>query len=469
MSACVQCFQLTLVWTSTCLSVFNFFTLPSKSAQPSNHQNSSFHRIDSEINSDVSDESDAESELNTSLRSNMSSFSKRSTWNETKVLNSTIASKAPSLYSVNSLRQRPYGVSTQSIASTQPMSDMNASFASEQGFYRDSQLDLTRDRLNASNRSFISSKSPDLFGRQHCTSALSHTSLNKTFTNADTSFRSSSRNSFYDIPNDFESGITQLSISGAGGNHFNYKKQTNSVFGSSDPFRDSLRHRKTVLSPSRLSLNDSHHSVNQSSWLAGGFWNSTSPHKKNPHHSNESIRPEQRIASKEMFPIISRTSSKSSGFESRENSLCDDTEMDRTFLTYEPKTLIQSATTPNGLIKPQPQKPMHAFTPVNGHSFQSPAAYATTPTSDIFANSFSEQQRTSPNCSMLSRSLNHVSLQKPSFQPSLMHGQSHNNSFNLDLFASNPNRIARTNTDLPLRTFQRGSLIKLHDSDTIDH
>lgn len=441
--------------------------------QSNKDQNSSFHRINSEMNSDVSDESDAESELDMSLRSNISSSSKQPIWNEAKLLNSSIASKAPSLFSLNSMHQRSFGPSAQSIASPPPSCDLNTSFASEHSFYRDGHL--TRDRLNASHRPMMSPQPSDIFTRKHCPSAMSLTSLNKTFTNTEPTFRSASRNSFYDVPNDFESGITQLSISGVGGNHFNYKNQANSVFGSSDPFGDSLRQRKTVLSPSRLSLNEIHPPVNQSSWLAGGYWNSLSPQKKNPHHPNE-FRPEQRIHSREVFPIISRTSSKSSGFESRENSLCDDTETDRTMLTYEPRLLTQSATTPNGLIKPQPQKPVNAFMLSNGsfhqhqhqHQHQQPPSYAMTPTSEIFPNSFSDKQRTSPNFSVLSRSFSQVSLQKPA-QPPSMHFQNHNNTLKPGQFAPNLNQTQRINTNLPMRTFQRGSLIKLHDSDTIDH
>lgn len=458
-----------MVWTSLSLSIFNFFALPNKSVQSTKDQNSSFHRINSEMNSDVSDESDAESEMNTSLRSNLSSFSKQSIWHGTKSpLNSTIASKAPSLHSLNSLRRRPYGASTQSIASTQQLADMNATFSSEHGFYRDSQMDLTRDRLNSSHKPFMSSQSSDIFSQKLCPSAMSLSSLNKTFTNAENSFRSASRNSFYDIPNDFESGITQLSISGVGGKHFNNRRQTDSVFGSSDPFRESLRQRKSLLSPSRLSLNESHHSVNQSSWLAGGYWNSTSPQKKNPHHPNE-LRSDQRIHQKEVFPIISRTSSKSSGFESRENSLCDDTETDRTFSTYEPRLLTQSTTIPDGLIKPQPQKPNNTFSMMNGNSCQSPSApYVTAPNSDLFANPFGVNQRTSPNSSLLSRSFSQVSLRKPTPTPS-MRGQNHNSTLNFGQMASTQNQMTGINTDLPIRTFQRGSLIKLHDSHTIDH
>lgn len=440
----------------------NFFILPNKQNQSSDKPNSSFHRIDSEIQSDVSDDSDVESELNTSLRSNMSSFSKRSAWNETKVLNSTLSTKAPSLYSANSMRQRPYGISTQSIVSMKPPTDMNNSFASERSFHRSSQLDLTRDRLNASQRSFLASQSPDIFNGRQCPSAMSFHSLNRTFGNGAESLRSPSRSSMYDIPNDFESGITRLNISGD--RRLSAQKQSR-VFGSSDAFGDALRHRNTVLSPSRLSLNEMHHPGNQSSWLAGGFWNSTSPQKKFPHHTNN-CKIDQHTATKE-YPIMSRASSKSSGFESRENSLCDDSEMERTFLFSEPAALTQSAKMPADLIKPQPQKPMSLFNGLNGGSYQQPASpvsFISTPTPDPFGNSFSNGQKM--HFSTMSRSFDQFSLKQQRHTDPF---QNPNDNLSSNQFTLTLNKFNRINKDSPMPTFQRGSLINIHESGTMDH
>lgn len=451
-------FQLILVWSSATLSIINFFTLPNKKLQSSIDKNTSFHRINPEMGSDVSDDSEAESELNSSLRSNVSSVSKRSIWNETRVLNSTIASKAPSVYSTNSnLRQRSFGMSTQSLASTRQPSDFNLSFGSEHNFYQNNQKDLTRDRFNSSQQSYVA-QSPNVFSRKQCPSMMSLNSLNKTFTNA----RSSSRNSCYDIPQNFESGITQLNISGVGDKHFNIQK-ANRTFGSTDLFGESLRNRKSVLSPSRLSLNESHAPVNQSSWLAGGYWNSTSPQKKSQHQSNDF---EQCIAPKDVFPMISRASSKSSGFESRENSLCDDTEtVDRTFLFSEPSSLTQTAKTTNGLIKPLPQKPM-TFKPV-AENYPLTIPFTPTPvqTPNPFTNSSAELEKISPNFSTLSRTFSQFSLQHPT-QQSPSHFQEHNNFINSNhLNSKQPNRI---NTDLPMHSFQRGNLIKLHNQTSMD-
>ncbi|XP_055317777.1 uncharacterized protein LOC129576561 [Sitodiplosis mosellana] len=463
--------QLILVWSSVLLSLVNCFTLPTRPIQSNTDKNSSFHRIDSEMNSDVSDDSEAESELNSSLRSNMSSASKRSLWNETRVLNSTIASKAPSHYSTNSMRQRSYGISSQSIASTKPASpEMNTSFGSER-FYKGSQFDLTRDKFNGSQRSLMAAQSQsDIFGRQQCTSAISFHALNKTFTNVDPSVRSSSRNSFYDIPNDFESGITQLSISGA---KHSQAKNHSRVFGSTDLLSDALRHRKSVLSPSRLSLNEAHHPVNQSSWLAGGYWNSTSPQKKSTAPPPSSLYGfDTCTMPKEAFPAISRASSKSSGFESRENSLCDDTEVERTFLFPEPTSLATKAN--NGLIKPKPHKPMSLVNRFSGDHSRQSASCIPAPTPDVFTNnSIGEIENSLPNFSMLSRSFGRFTLQQPAQQqplPQPSHFQHHNNVLKSDQsITSTLNQFARHNRDLPMRTFQRGSLIKLHDQMSMDH
>lgn len=397
-----------------------------------------------------------ESELNTSLRSNMSSFGKRS-WNETRLHNSTLSSESPSLYSHSLSSRRPYAASTQSIASLkqhQPpaaMNAMNTTFAPDRTFHGGfaTQMDVPTNRLNSSQTSFNQS---DMFPERHCSSRLSFHSMSKTFTNGVDPLRSPSCNSMYDIPNDFESGITRLNISGLGNKLYSMKKPAH-VFGSSDAFGDALRHRQSVLTPSRLSLNDPHHSLNQSSsssWLAGGFWNSTSPQKKVSHHVNHF----QADATRDMhMPIISRASSKSSGFESRENSLCDDTEIDRTFIFPEPASLTQSAKATNGLIKPQPQK-LAAY-PNGTHGNWNQRAN----------NSANQNERPWSNYSMLSRSMSQFSLQPQSPQQPNSPFQNHidHDSMKSDRFSLNLNQL---NQNTPIPKFQRGSLIKLHDTGT---
>lgn len=446
-----------MAWTSIILSLVNFIILPKKQFESNSKQNTSFHRIDSEMLSDASDDSDVESELNTSLRSNVSSFGKRS-WNETKLHNSTLSSDSPSLYSHSLLPHRSYAASTQSIASLKQPPAMNASFAQDRSFHGGSHMDLAYKRVNSPQTPF---NQTEYFPERQCSSRMSFPAMNKTFTNGVDSFRSPSQNSLYDIPNDFENGITRMNISGLGNKQFNMNKPSGHVFGSSDAFGDILRHRKSVLTPSRLSSNESLHSMNQSSsssWLAGGFWNSTSPQKKIAHHVNN-FRAEHPAAVKEMHPIISRASSKSSGFESRENSLCDDTETDRTFIFSEPASMIQSAKTPNGLIKPQPQKPIPQFNGTNGNWNQQ-------------ANiSSSQSEKSWSNYSMLPRSMSQFSLQPQSVQQSNSTFQNHieHDPMKSDRFTLNFNQFNQGNKDLPIPKFQRGSLIKLHDKGTNDN
>lgn len=452
-------FQVTAAWASVILSIVNFIKLPNKQLQSSNKPNTSFHRIESEANSDASDESDVESELNTSLRSNMSSFGKRS-WNESKLHNSTLSSESPSLYSHSLLSQRSYAASTQSVASLKQhqQPSMNATFAPHRSFHDGlaPQMDVPPNRLNSSQTSFNQS---DLIPERQCLSRLSFHSMNKTFTNGADSLRSPSRNSMYDIPNDFESGITRLNISGLGNKLSSMQKPSAHVFGSSDSFGDVLRHRQSVLTPSRLSLTEPHHSMNQSSsssWLAGGFWNSTSPQKKVPHHANH-FRADHHAATREMnMPIISRASSKSSGFESRENSLCDDTEIDRTFIFPEPASLTQSAKTSNGLIKPQPQKPAAYSNGTHGNWNQQ---------ANISSN---QSERSWSNYSMLSRSMSQFSLQPQSPQQPSSPFQNHRelDPMKSDRFSLNLNQF---NQNTPIPKFQRGSLIKLHDTGANDN
>lgn len=341
--------------------------------------------MDSESNSDVSDVSDSENELEVSLQSNASQRSKRSMWNSTQFLNKSMVSNTPSFYSTSNctlpMRQRNYATSTQSLNMIH-----NNSFDS--AFRQKSKRIHTADTRNdifSLNKSSYASSSLSLRSNQNHRNQLSQSiiserigapssSLANSMMNLNTSgpqingkdLRCASRNSMYDIPDDFESGITHLSI---GSKNVAYKNQTK-LFGAVDS-----RLRNPILMPSRLSMTmqENHLPSHQSSWLAGGYWNNagTSPQKKASMMStNHYVRaePAPSIVSRtgDVFPMMSRTSSQSSGFESmknsstnnnsRENSLCDDTEMDRTFC--EPTQLSHSSKhlTSNKLIKPQPQK-----------------------------------------------------------------------------------------------------------------
>lgn len=326
----------------------NTLTPFSKEAAP-NAKDTSFHRLESESNSDASD-SEVESELETSLQSNASSIGgNRSMWEKSHVLNSTIASSSASQHVSLLSQQRQSASSTQSLCSLRVSKNKkDTSFGSVRGFNGSNHMNFIQNKFNP-NQTAIVTSSQNQLNRSHCIPL-------QNYPDPDIISRCASRNSLYDVPDDFESGITQLSISGIGGKHVNYRKQTR-IFGSSDRIRDSLQ--KSILAPSRLSVNEH---FNQSSWLAGGFWNnSTSPQKRSTSQiSHSHIERNGVTKAFEVLPLMSRTSSHSSGFESmknstnnsRENSLCDDNDIDRTFLFCEPAS---PATT---IIKPQPNRIM---------------------------------------------------------------------------------------------------------------
>lgn len=349
-------FQLTLSWSLAALSFVNTFIPLNKVVAP-DAKDTSFHRLESESNSDASD-SEVESELETSLRSNASSVGdNRAMWKKSHVLNSTIASSAASIASHVSLlsQQRQFAASTQSLCSLRVSKHQkDTSFGSVRGVNGSNHMDMIpANKFNPNQTTFVTSSQNQL-NRSHCIPSRS-----QNYPDPDIISRCASRNSLYDVPDDFESGITQLSISGMGGKHVNYRKQTR-IFGSSDRIRDSLQ--KSILAPSRLSVNEH---INQSSWLAGGFWNnSTSPQKRSASQINHShIERNDVTKAFEIVPMMSRTSSHSSGFESmknstnnsRENSLCDDNDLDRTFLFCEPASVARSSP---AIIKPQPNRIM---------------------------------------------------------------------------------------------------------------
>lgn len=457
--------KLVITWSLLLLSLVNAFTVTKKGAK-TDDANSSFHRLESESNSDVS-ESEAESELETSLRSTSSTGSgRRFGWNKTQILNSTISSNSPSIISNGgALRQRPFTASTQSLSNFHSATNkINTSFGSECNFKRTNPTDIPHSKFIANQSAFEPPSQQNQLNRSQFRSQPQHQS------DADTelTLRCMSRNSLYDIPDDFESGITQLSISGIGGGHRNYRKQTR-IFGSSDRIRESLQ--KSVLAPARFNGQENMQlHANQSSWLAGGYWNnSTSPQKRSVSQMSQH-HPEPSLATRtsyDVFPMMSRTSSHSSGFESmrnsttnnsRENSLCGEVDNDRTFLFCEPQQMV---------VKPQPQKSTIAsgFGAVNGmnalsidndpaamfrsiatpsassvqsHNFNLPGPMPTRKTADSWI-PFSQQSRTS----------------LPSRSPSIA---SHEQLNSLNNAFSN---------DLPMRPYQRGSLIKLNTTNDI--
>lgn len=276
-----------MIWASTIVSFWNFVRLPAThNAANLDNQNSSFHRIYSDCGSDVSDESDTESELNTSLQSNRSMRSGiHSFRNNNSTLNTSFVSQAPSMFSTST-----YTVKKPHRASMQNLMQANR-FDNEpiRTFDRRSRIDLTRD-LYDGNQSVYSSALESTFNHfasRPQSPASFAGSVSPLHARVATTFasRCSSRLSMNDIPDEFESGITQLSISGVAKNRQNYRHfNGNQANESIAPF--AFRQRKTLLLPARLSYHDNNQqdasiAANQSSWLAGGYWNNTtSPQKR---------------------------------------------------------------------------------------------------------------------------------------------------------------------------------------------
>lgn len=448
------------------LSVINVFTLSDTQLQ-SDEKNNSFHRIDADVNSDVSDESDIESELNVS---NMSDRSRRSMWNDTTILNSTLASKAPSIISTNrSFYRKPFTASTQSINSIRTIPNKNTSFGSVRDL-RDNRLDLSlREQLNRSAFTMASPAS-NFVNRKQCLTPLSGNFSHTDY--ADTTIRCSSRNSNYEIPDDVESGITQLSISGLGEKQMTYGKQAG-IFGSPEQIRDSLRYRKPIISPSRLSMNENHLSVNQSSWLAGGYWNNTSPQKKCMLQQNQ-LKCGQKVVA-EVFPLMSRTSSHSSGFESmqnstnnnsRENSLCDERDLEKTSLFDDSLPMNQSAIS---IVKPQPQRKFDRSSMNGVSSLSIDYNYKQRQSPRNFDFKSIQNKKLMPTFLVKSHSLDHHSHHPSSTSQMPLQFQNNADKFGInEQLAMNFDSFTKFNKDLPFQSFQRGSLIKLHDNATTD-
>lgn len=361
--------------------------------------NSSFHRIYSECNSDVSDESDIEDELNTSIRSTASNFSlrsRKSMRSNNTTLSNSVLSCSPSVFSASTARKQ-LSASTFSLNRFGQQQEMNSfgqlkktnqksdvpesAFGSMQSIYSALSGHVSPrpfDAYENRNPNYTDTQSPF---HTSPTSTIFSAQAQKPF--EETDIRCSSRNSCHEIPDDFESGITQLSISGLTERRFNDSNNFNGLNirrTVSSGITSSLRQRKQILLPSRLSYNDGSQMrpvpVNQTSWLAGGYWNSTSPQKKFNY-----LQPQQPIftQSKEVFPIISRTSSQSSGFESmknghennsRENSLCNEiVDAERDSIFYEPSILAQSTKIGGGIGFQKLQKDNNNFNKFSSQRF----------------------------------------------------------------------------------------------------
>lgn len=150
---------------------------------------------------------------------------------------------------------------------------------------------------------------------------------------------------FHTIPDDFQNKLNLGT---------NYLQESSSPRTTTTTQFSDLRQRTDVLTPSRLTVNTE---PQQTSWVAGGYWN-TSPQKQFPQTSKI-----------DFCPILSRTSSQSSGFESqagsvhnifeknsRESSVCGD-DIDRASVFSEPvrrseQTFIAPSTSSLNLNQP---------------------------------------------------------------------------------------------------------------------
>lgn len=285
-------------------SFWNIFHISKSFIVIEKTNNNSFHRI-YEADSDISDESDVESDLNISIRSNASFKSNQSFPDFNPTMNTSFSSKVPSVRSM-------------SIRSTKTplratMSVLNASKMRPHS--RMSNADLTRDVFEMAQPIYASAQSlnrpSSYFG-----------SVNQLNTKSTSIFdnRCFSRLSVNDIPDDFESGITQLSINGLSAKRDFYHNQNGNT-----PSVSSMQQRRLLLQPSRLDMDEDKLecgsiSAHQTSWIAGGYWNgSTSPTKRQSSGHIPCTQQQFRRHANEIFPMMSRTSSQSSGFESMKN------------------------------------------------------------------------------------------------------------------------------------------------------
>lgn len=371
---------------TTIVSCWNLISRPSVDSTSNDKHNSSFHRIYSECNSDISDESDAETELNTSQQSvcsNRSTFSKRSFRSQSNLntsLNATRTIRSSSPSAVTLTKKNLISSSTISLHNLPPP-NLNRSFTGGSIYNHAPQFNGSPENVFDSRQScaslFSSVSGPvkhrwsDNFNRNETVMPVFDVSpprnglsngnqhLNESFPS-----RCSSRNSCYDVPDDFQSGITQLSIGSThkqrlanGMNRYSFDADSR---GAPSPgIMSDLRQRKQLVHPSKLQINESHQramATHQTSWVAGGYWsNGTSPQKRNSFQHGP-----MAVQTNEMFPLLSRTSSQSSGFESHssshkngqenhsnENSIIDEIERDSVF--SEPFSVTQQQSNGHGL------------------------------------------------------------------------------------------------------------------------
>lgn len=308
---------------------------------PSDQTNNSFHRM---CNSDIEEESDCdESIFSSSIQSIRSrktqisrngSFAQRSfnnslspsanRLNQTGGLNqphqlnhsmNSTKSISPSVFTASVLRD-PFTNSSMSMLN-QSMSEATRPVFNKQAF--GSRESIWDGRHSQASFAPTSNRQMNCGECGHASESVlngSHASIRQPQYCQDSFLASkfgsmNSLRSYEPTPDEFHSELNGLNIADR---QFNYNPHLNPT-----PFSETssvLRHRKQLISPSRLhcSTAQSPQSVTQSSWVAGGYWNSPSPQKKFPQPPTIAHEPV-------MYPILSRTSSQSSGFESHTSSV----------------------------------------------------------------------------------------------------------------------------------------------------
>lgn len=197
------------------------------------------------------------------------------------------------------------------------MSNLNNSFTSAKSFVPTvpKQWMSSANSLNHSFRSEFQQapcyqqSNQDLFSQQNNTDGLFFFP-NKAMNETNRCSSMLGLNSSFRIPDDCQNKLTDLNISG-----ISHRNNNAITCSSPTPSIISLRrHRSQLLTPSRLNFNgrDSSLAATQTSWVAGGYFvnnkNNMSPQKR---HQPLTVP---------LHPILSRTSSQSSGFESRASS-----------------------------------------------------------------------------------------------------------------------------------------------------
>lgn len=241
-------------------------------------KNNSFHRIYSNCDEDLSENSDAET---THISDTYSSTPRSRIYDSSSALNNAFGSVKSS--STSPLKSAPSWMSS--------ANNLNHSFRSEYQrapSYQQSNQDLFNQHTD--RQYFFPNEA--INETMRCSSMIG---LN---------------NASFRIPDDCQNKLTDLNISG-----LRHRNRNTITCSSPTPSIISLnRCRSQLLTPARLSFNG-HSSltapVTKTSWVAGGFFvknNNMSPQKRQ--------QPQTLL----LHPILSRTSSQSSGFESQASS-----------------------------------------------------------------------------------------------------------------------------------------------------